>query len=70
MSYIGRPAAGDPVYGGPRAVGELGLEAQALHSVSLQFQHPITGENMFFEAPPPPDFQQALELLRQRSQGR
>ncbi|MGB4338557.1 MAG: RluA family pseudouridine synthase [Bacillota bacterium] len=70
MSYIGRPVAGDPVYGGPRAVGELGLEAQALHSVSLQFQHPITGENMFFEAPPPPDFQQALELLRQRSQGR
>lgn len=64
MSYIGRPVAGDPVYGG--IVGELGLEAQALHSMSLGFTHPVTGKPMWFEADPPEDFARALELLRSR----
>lgn len=64
MSYIGRPVAGDPVYGGRDAAGELGLEAQALHSASLQFQHPATANTMFFEAPPPADFARALDELR------
>ncbi len=67
MSYIGRPVAGDPMYGGHGAAGELGLEGQALHSASLQFLHPMTGNTMFFEVPPPADFARALEGLRLRA---
>ena len=64
MSYIGRPVAGDPTYGGKP--GELGLEAQALHSWRIEFTHPKTLERMSFEAGPPEDFKRALELLRSR----
>lgn len=64
MSYIGRPVAGDPTYGGKQ--GELGLEAQALHSWRIEFTHPKTLERMSFEAEPPEDFKMALELLRSR----
>ena len=64
MSYIGRPVAGDPTYGGK--LGELGLEAQALHSWRIEFTHPKTLERMSFEAEPPEDFKKALELLRSR----
>ncbi|PZN06858.1 MAG: RluA family pseudouridine synthase, partial [Bacillota bacterium] len=32
LAYIGLPVAGDPVYGGRRAEGELGLQGQALHA--------------------------------------
>ena len=64
MSYIGRPVAGDPTYGGKS--GELGLEAQALHSWRIEFTHPKTLERMSFEAGPPEDFKRALELLRSR----
>ena len=64
MSYIGRPVAGDPTYGGK--LGELGLEAQALHSWRIDFTHPKPLERMSFEAEPPEDFKKALELLRSR----
>ena len=32
-----------------------GLGRQALHAYELGFEHPGTGEEMFFEAPLPPD---------------
>lgn len=35
-----------------------------LHARSLGFLHPITGEQMKFEVPPPADFARVLELLR------
>ena len=44
------------------------LGRQALHAAELGFEHPVTGEEMFFEAPLPPDLQaleDALEALRQ-----
>lgn len=65
MQYIGRPLAGDPVYGGVR--GELGLLAQALHSARVEFTHPATGEHMAFEAQMPGDMRAAVESLRARS---
>ena len=37
-----------------------GLGRQALHAAELGFEHPVTHEEMFFEAPLPPDLQ-ALE---------
>lgn len=65
MQYIGRPVAGDPVYGGVR--GELGLAAQALHSARVEFTHPATGERMVFEAEMPSDMRAAVEALRART---
>ena len=67
MQYIGRPVAGDPVYGGVR--GELGLAAQALHSARVEFTHPATGESMVFAADMPDDMRAAVEALRARARG-
>lgn len=67
MQYIGRPVAGDPVYGGVR--GELGLTAQALHSARVEFIHPATGEYMVFAADMPGDMRAAVEALRARARG-
>ena len=65
MKYIGRPVAGDPVYGG--VAGELGLEAQALHARSVEFTHPVAGERVRIEAKKmPDDMRAALALLRSR----
>lgn len=65
MSHIGRPVAGDSVYGG--VAGELGLEGQALHAQSVEFAHPRTGKRVRFEAEKwPDDMRAALEQLRSR----
>ena len=63
MSYIGHPVCGDPVYAGKRK--KYGLEGQALHSCSVTFVHPRTGEEMLFEAEPEARFTCWLEKLRQ-----
>ncbi len=60
---------GDPLYGKPpknetvRQVATT-LGHQALHARLLGFDHPRTGERVRFEAPPPADFELALETLR------
>jgi 23S rRNA pseudouridine1911/1915/1917 synthase len=69
LSESGTPVLGDPLYGKPprdpylREIGER-LGHQALHARVLGFSHPATGNHVRFEAPPPEDFQQALEALR------
>ena len=68
MQYIGRPVAGDPVYGGVR--DELGLAAQALHSAKVEFTHPATGRHMVFVADMPDDMRAAVGALRDRTRGR
>ena len=65
---------GDPVYGGRLALpkgasDELiatlrGFRRQALHAAKLGFTHPVSGEEMEFEAPLPEDFQGLLQALR------
>lgn len=51
MTYIGHPLPGDTLYNpDTRLMGR-----QALHSYSLDFVHPITGDRMHFEAPLPDD---------------
>jgi 23S rRNA pseudouridine1911/1915/1917 synthase len=63
------PILADPVYGAPprdpeiRAVAER-LGRQALHAELLGFRHPKSGETLRFVAPPPADFEAALESLR------
>ncbi len=75
MSYVGHALIGDPVYGSRRAVPKnalsvTGLEAlrgfarQALHAATLGFVHPVTSEELRFEAPLPADFDGLLIALR------
>jgi 23S rRNA pseudouridine1911/1915/1917 synthase len=62
LASKGAPCLGDPVYGSGvpapavrEAVREAGLVRQALHAAVLGFVHPVTGEKLRFETPPPPD---------------
>ena len=65
---------GDPVYGGrlalpPGASDDLidalrRFKRQALHATRLALTHPITGEALAFEVPPPRDFLELLDILR------
>lgn len=76
-AWLGCGLLGDPTYGRERAsaVAKLddparaALEAlgrQALHAELLGFAHPITGEPMCFERPPPADFETLSETLREQ----
>lgn len=61
MAALHHPVAGDPIYG-----FKHGLPAPRLmlHAWSLSFTHPVTGERMRFEAPPPEAFAAALNKWR------
>ena len=59
MAFLGHPLVSDTVYGGSLAAG---MHRQALHAERLEFEHPITGQLMRFEAPLPTDFVQALHF--------
>ena len=61
FAAIGHPVAGDPRYG---HAGRYRLERQFLHSARLGFRHPMTGEEMEFESPLPPDLAAVLERAR------
>ena len=62
MAYIGHPVTGDPKYGRQKCC--FTIHGQALHSRSLTFYHPTTGEKMTFTAPLPPDMEAILGILR------
>lgn len=64
MAYIGHPVVGDPKYGAKKC--PFSIEGQALHSKTLMFTHPRTGERMEFEAPLPEDMQMILDQLRRK----
>lgn len=64
MSHIGHPVIGDLLYGGKGKTSKwLGLERQFLHSLRLEFKHPVSGENMVLEDEIPPDLKKALDML-------
>ncbi len=69
LAGLNHPVSGDEVYGRQdrRLLAELGVVRQCLHSYSLGFSHPRTGELLSFTAPLWPDMQQVLDLLRQRA---
>ncbi len=72
MQYTKHPIVGDPVYNahGPRdEKAQLGLDRQFLHSYSIGFEHPITGEPMAFADQLPRDLRAALDGLAPRSLG-
>ena len=71
MAHAGHGLIGDPVYGGRRKLGEkaIGVKGaaaakafarQALHAAVLGFEHPVTGEDLRFEAPLPADMAQLI----------
>ena len=77
FSHGGHPVLGDPLYGDDaRARGMHGPDRrlaeqaarlagrQMLHAAELHFRHPLTGQEMVFTAPPPPDFNALLAHLR------
>jgi len=76
LASVGAPVLGDALYGGGAlapavraAIADSGLARQALHAAVLGFRHPITGQSLRFETPPPPDMaalQAALEKMSER----
>jgi 23S rRNA pseudouridine1911/1915/1917 synthase len=74
FTYIHHPIAGDAVYGGyhralenspseaVRAAFEK-LNGQALHAAKIEFDHPILGQRISFEAPPPPEIAAIIVAL-------
>lgn len=77
MQSIGHPIVGDPLYQGTR--GRLALPKgmsntlrqaccdfprQALHAKRLAFKHPMTQQELSWEAPTPQDMQDLLALLQ------
>ncbi len=74
MAHIGHPLVADPLYATgfatkrnrlPESVAAPvdALGRQALHAAELGFEHPETGEEMFFESPLPPDLVRLEESL-------
>ncbi|WP_370400879.1 RluA family pseudouridine synthase [Sulfitobacter sp. JB4-11] len=74
MAHAGHALVGDQTYGGKRklprdALPDVAAEAvrafprQALHAAVLGFTHPVSEQQMRFEAPLPEDMQQLLDML-------
>jgi 23S rRNA pseudouridine1911/1915/1917 synthase len=70
LAELGHPLLCDALYGAGRkgkgsvARAQEGLGRQALHAWRLAFEHPRTGKRLTLEAPLPPDFEAALDVLR------
>lgn len=59
--YIGYPVYNDPVYTNDKTTPF----GQFLHAKSLEFTHPITHENMYFESELPDEFNDFLNTLEE-----
>lgn len=69
MSAKDHPLVGDDMYGGkpfmPTGAPEVSMSRQALHAALLGFEHPITGEDLVFVAPPEGDLLALIAHLRE-----
>lgn len=70
MHYIKHACVGDPVYRGGTPRAQLGLTRQFLHSYLIDFEHPVSHENMHFIDSLPHDLQEALDSISERTMGR
>lgn len=82
FKYIGHPLFNDDRYGGNEVLKGTTFTKykqfvencfkicprQALHAKTLGFDHPVTGERLFFEAPMPEDFVNLVDKWRNYSQ--
>jgi 23S rRNA pseudouridine1911/1915/1917 synthase len=75
MAHLGHALVGDPLYAGRqwRNLAEPQVQAacrsfarQALHAWRLELQHPITAEQLAFEAPLPEDMGELIAAVRGR----
>lgn len=62
MEYLGYPLVGDPKYSPMKT--PFAIKGQALHSQTLEFTHPRTGERLRFEASLPEDMHKIVTRLR------
>ena len=70
LAHVAHPILGDDKYGDPerdKPLRKLGVRRLMLHSFSLRFRHPGTGEPMTIEAPLPPDFNAFIGQLDARA---
>lgn len=76
LAYVGHGLIGDPVYGAGRKLAQKalppegvvmakGFGRQALHAATLGFTHPISGDNLSFEAALPDDMRALISALSQ-----
>ncbi len=71
MRHINHPLVGDPLYGKRNAGrADMGLDRQFLHSWSVSFKHPVTGETVACTDELPWDLTAVLDELAPRSMGR
>jgi len=70
LAHKGSPVLADALYGGSppsaqvrTAIAQAGITRQALHAAVLGFVHPITGEALRFETPPPKDMARLEQAL-------
>jgi 23S rRNA pseudouridine1911/1915/1917 synthase len=73
LAHIGYPLVGDPAYGGRRRVPAgatpdlvaalTAFKRQALHAARLKLEHPVTGEEVEWEAPLPADMARLVEFM-------
>ena len=61
LSQIGYPVVGDAVYSNGK--NPFNVYGQMLHAKSIEFNHPITRERLFIEAPLPEYFIEVLNKL-------
>ena len=60
LSHIGHPIAGDSLYGGSKDL----IARQALHAYYMEFDHPVSGKRISFEAALPDDISASVHALR------
>jgi 23S rRNA pseudouridine1911/1915/1917 synthase len=70
LAELGHPICGEKVYnrrpGGPEEADPSGAPRLALHAAELGFTHPVTGEQLHWAMPLPPDLAAFVERLRGR----
>jgi 23S rRNA pseudouridine1911/1915/1917 synthase len=68
LSEAGHPVCGDKVYhrraDGTDLPDPSGAPRLALHAAELGFDHPVSGAELHWRMPPPPDLQRFLDRLR------
>jgi 23S rRNA pseudouridine1911/1915/1917 synthase len=77
LAHVHYPILGDPVYAGrprlPKGASTTLVEClqsfrrQALHAARLTLRHPGSGEQLSWEASPPPDLADLIDTLRRES---